>query len=83
MSDKSLINLGDLTYDRLEAFVTAELGMKKFRAGQIWQWIWVRNVADFDAMTDLSQKDRTAIAEKAVIREIKIRLRPSGSAMRQ
>ncbi|MCQ2444049.1 MAG: 23S rRNA (adenine(2503)-C(2))-methyltransferase RlmN [Mailhella sp.] len=67
MPEENRINLCDLTSPALEEFVTG-LGMKRFRAGQIWQWIWVRNASGFDAMTDLSQKDRAALAEKAYIR---------------
>ena len=66
ISDK--INLCDLPYAELERFAVAELGFKKFRAGQIWQWIWAKNVSSFDAMTDLSQADRAKLDEKAIIR---------------
>ena len=62
------INLCDLPYAELERFAVEELGFKKFRAGQIWQWIWAKNISGFDAMTDLSQADRAKLEEKAVIR---------------
>ncbi len=62
------INLCDLPYAELERFAVEELGFKKFRAGQIWQWIWAKNVSGFEGMTDLSQADRAKLEEKAVIR---------------
>ena len=68
MSDASKVNLCDLPYPALERFVMEELGFKKFRATQIWQWIWVKNVAGFEAMTDISQNDRARLAEIAEIR---------------
>ena len=68
MSDASKVNLCDLPYPALERFVVERLGFKKFRAVQIWQWIWVKNVSGFDAMTDISQNDRARLAEIADIR---------------
>ncbi|MBR3880757.1 MAG: 23S rRNA (adenine(2503)-C(2))-methyltransferase RlmN [Mailhella sp.] len=62
------MNLCDLPYAELERFAVETLGFKKFRAGQIWQWIWAKNVSGFDAMTDLSQTDRAKLEEHAVIR---------------
>lgn len=51
-------DLLNLTYPELEAFVTQELAQPRFRAGQIWQWLWRKNVADIDAMTDISLTTR-------------------------
>ena len=68
MSDASKVNLCDLPYPALERFVVERLGFKKFRAVQIWQWIWVKNVSGFEAMTDISQNDRARLAEIADIR---------------
>lgn len=68
MPTASKVNLCDLPYPALERFVTEELGFKKFRAGQLWQWIWVKNVSGFEAMTDISQNDRARLEELAEIR---------------
>ena len=68
MSDASKVNLCDLPYPALERFVVERLGFKKFRAVQIWQWIWVKNVSGFEAMTDISRNDRARLAEIADIR---------------
>ena len=68
MSTSSKVNLCDLPYPDLERFVVEELGAKKFRAAQLWQWIWVKNAAGFDVMTDISQGDREKLALLAEIR---------------
>lgn len=52
----------DLTPDEL-ADVVAELGMPRFRAKQVLEWVYAKGVADALAMTNLSQRDREALAE--------------------
>ena len=59
-----MTNLLDLTWPELEAFM-AELGEPRFRALQIWQWIWQKNIVDFDAMTNLSKAARAKLREAA------------------
>ena len=68
MTASGKVNLCDLPYPALERFVVEELGFKKFRALQLWQWIWVKNAAGFEGMTDISQTDRARLAELADIR---------------
>ena len=50
-------NLLGLSQGDLERFL-AERGEKPFRARQIMQWVYQRDVDDFDEMTDLSKKLR-------------------------
>lgn len=50
----------------LEQFLIAR-SEKPFRARQIMQWIYQRNVSDFDAMTDLSKSLRAQLKEDAEI----------------
>ena len=38
-------------------------GEGKFRADQIWHWIFGKRVADFDAMHDLPVRFRTVLKE--------------------
>ncbi|OAA30906.1 50S rRNA methyltransferase [Kosmotoga arenicorallina S304] len=40
-----------------------ELGFKRFRAAQIYDWIHRKKVFDFDAMTNLSKSDRAFLKE--------------------
>lgn len=43
------------------------MGEKKFRAKQIFQWLHVKRVFDFDKMTDISVQLRSALKEKFCI----------------
>jgi len=46
----------------LEDFLV-EKGEKKFRAKQIWEWIWKKAVTSFDEMTNISLTIRTILDE--------------------
>ncbi|HAE52139.1 MAG TPA: 23S rRNA (adenine(2503)-C(2))-methyltransferase RlmN, partial [Ruminococcus sp.] len=57
------IDILSLGLDEIEKILT-DLGEKKFRAKQIFQWLHVKRVFDFDKMTDISVQLRTALKEK-------------------
>ena len=59
-------NLLGMSEDMLKQFF-AERGEKPFRARQLMQWIYQRNVTDFDDMTDLSKKLRDQLQAQAEI----------------
>jgi 23S rRNA (adenine2503-C2)-methyltransferase len=59
-------NLLGMSQDMLERYF-ASCGEKPFRARQIMQWIYQRNVTDFDGMTDLSKALREQLRETAEI----------------
>lgn len=40
-----------------------ELGEKKFRANQLWEWLWLKSARSFDEMTNLSLNFRAKLAE--------------------
>lgn len=40
-----------------------ENGDKKFRASQVWDWLYIKRVRDFSEMTNLSQSTITLLAE--------------------
>ena len=61
MSKKPLVNLFDLDRDALTRFLV-EQGEKPFRAKQIMQWLYQRNVRDLDLMTDVSKDTRAKLA---------------------
>ena len=46
------------------AAVFAELGLPRFRADQVFKWIYGRGVSDFDAMTDIAKGLRALLAER-------------------
>ena len=59
-------NLIGLSRAELEAAL-AELGEPRFRAKQLWHWIYHRGVTDFAAMTSLGKALREKLAEGFVV----------------
>lgn len=53
----------DLSLEELEAWAAGN-GEPKFRAGQIFDWLYVKRVTDFDAMSNLSKPLRAKLAEQ-------------------
>lgn len=52
-----------LSFPELEAWVAAT-GEKKFRAKQIWEWLWQKRARSFQEMTNLSKALRQRLAEE-------------------
>jgi 23S rRNA (adenine2503-C2)-methyltransferase len=64
------VNLVGLTRDKMREVLIAHgtpEKQAKMRVGQIWQWIYLWGVRDFDAMTNLSKAFRAQLAEEFVI----------------
>jgi len=55
-------NIRHLTLEELLAYFV-EIGEKKFRARQVYEWIWKKNAGGFDDMTDVSKELRTRLAD--------------------
>ncbi|HEX9860425.1 MAG TPA: 23S rRNA (adenine(2503)-C(2))-methyltransferase RlmN [Nitrospirota bacterium] len=66
METKTVTNLLELGTDGLREFVTG-LGMPPYRAAQISRWVYAAGVSGFEEMTNLSRKDRAALARYAGI----------------
>lgn len=49
-----------------------ELGEKKFRAKQVYEWIWLKPVQDFDAMTNISKEIRQKLKEQFTFPGLKV-----------
>ena len=60
-----------LSFDELSRSLE-ELGEKKFRATQIYQWIWTKRVRNFNEMSNLSQTLRDRLAETYFFQTVKI-----------
>jgi 23S rRNA (adenine2503-C2)-methyltransferase len=60
------INLVGLTRTEL-AQELLSIGAEKFRAQQLWQWIYNRGATEFEAMTSLSKKFRAGLAERYIV----------------
>jgi 23S rRNA (adenine2503-C2)-methyltransferase len=59
-------NLAELECPELESLLAA-LGHERFRARQIFAWIYRRGVTDLEAMTDLSRDLRASLAAAATL----------------
>ncbi len=69
MSEK--IELVGLNLEEITAHL-AEIGEPKFRAKQIYQWVYVHGATDFAQMTNLSKDLRARLAEKFSLSRPKI-----------
>ena len=61
-SDHGKVNLLGLSQAALEAEITA-LGLPKFRAGQLWRWVWRHGLTNFAEMSDLGKPVREQLKE--------------------
>jgi 23S rRNA (adenine2503-C2)-methyltransferase len=59
-------NLKGLSLQELQEFVES-LGEKKYRAAQLFSWMYARAATSFDEMTDISKEFRTVLASCARI----------------
>ncbi|MEJ7737554.1 MAG: 23S rRNA (adenine(2503)-C(2))-methyltransferase RlmN [Chitinophagaceae bacterium] len=55
-------NIRQLALPELEQYFEA-LGEKKFRAKQVYEWLWQKQAHSFEAMTNLSKDLRTKLAD--------------------
>lgn len=63
-----------LAFDELEQII-AEMGEKRFRAKQIYEWLHAKRVTDFEQMTNISAQFRARLVEKFYINSLKIKKR--------
>lgn len=68
------IDILSLTFEELSEKIL-EMGEKKFRAKQIFDWLHIKKVTDFEQMTNISAQFRTDLSEKFYINCLKIKKR--------
>ena len=73
-SIKNKVNLKDLTQPELGAFVEG-LGLSKYRAKQIFAWLYRPGISSFKQMTDLGKSLRDRLADLAYIEELSLTAR--------
>lgn len=66
-----MINLYGLTLQKLEALMVEE-GQNKYRAKQLFTWIYEKGVTSFDDMSDVSKKFREVLKEKYCLEKPKV-----------
>jgi 23S rRNA (adenine2503-C2)-methyltransferase len=59
-------NIKGLNLTELQAFVE-ELGEKKYRAQQLYSWLYAKSAQSFDEMTDISKDFRTLLSQAAFL----------------
>ena len=59
-------NIRNLSLEELENYFS-EINEKKFRARQVYQWLWQKHAGNFDAMTNLSKDLRQKLAEHFIL----------------
>jgi len=62
MQKTKVQNIRNLTLPDIEQYFET-LGEKKFRAKQVYEWLWLKPVQSFDAMTNLSKELRNKLKE--------------------
>src|SRR6186997_732992 len=62
MLKKGPRNIRTLTLEDIEDYFGA-MGEKKFRAKQVYEWIWQKQAQSIDAMTNLSKELRSRLKE--------------------
>ena len=77
--DNGKIDILGLLPDELEAEIL-KLGEKKFRAGQIFDWLHVKRVSSFDEMTNLSLELREKLKKEYTLGIYKI-IRKQGNSI--
>ncbi len=63
-------NIRHLTLEQIEALI-ADWGEPKFRAKQIYEWLWKKFVGDIHEMTNLSKSLRDRLSEEFFIPKVK------------
>ncbi len=56
-------NIRHLSQPDIEKYFE-QIGEKKFRVKQVWEWLWQKHAHSFDAMTNLSKELRAHLDEK-------------------
>ena len=60
------VNVKDLSRDELNQFLEG-IGEPRYRANQIWDWLYQKYVHSFAAMSNLPRELRALLAERALI----------------
>ncbi|MBL7730160.1 MAG: 23S rRNA (adenine(2503)-C(2))-methyltransferase RlmN [Chitinophagaceae bacterium] len=66
MANTALKNIRHLSLEEIERYFE-ELGEKKFRARQVYEWLWLKNAMSFADMTNLSKDLRQKLGETFVL----------------
>ena len=65
------MNIYDFTLEELESYLISN-GFKKYNATQIIEWIYEKNIKDFNKMTNLSKNLIAFLNEKVYFGDLKV-----------
>ncbi len=63
-------NIRTLSLDELTDYF-ATIGEKKFRAKQVWEWLWKKHAQNFEEMTNLSKELRDILSKNFILPAIR------------
>jgi 23S rRNA (adenine2503-C2)-methyltransferase len=69
-ADDGRIDIKSLSLKELQEAM-AGMGKERFRALQVYKWLWQKGVTSFDEMTNISKATRAALAERFYISALK------------
>ncbi len=64
-------NIRNLSYNEVETHFL-KMGEKKFRAKQVWEWLWQKHATSFEDMTNLSKDLRTKLQEEFTLPALRV-----------
>jgi len=64
-------DIRQMSFEEIEKYFL-EKNMSKFRAKQIYEWLWKKGARNFDSMTNLSKSVRDTLEQEFVFNEIKL-----------
>lgn len=68
------VDILSLTFEELSEKIL-EMGEKKFRAKQIFDWLHIKKATGFEQMSNLSAQFRSELSEKFCVKQLKIKKR--------
>jgi 23S rRNA (adenine2503-C2)-methyltransferase len=71
MSKTALVNIRHLSLAEIEDYFE-KLGEKKFRAKQVYEWLWLKPVQSFEGMTNISKELRQKLSDEFILPGLKV-----------
>ncbi|MGV8879328.1 MAG: 23S rRNA (adenine(2503)-C(2))-methyltransferase RlmN [Sphingobacteriaceae bacterium] len=71
LSATKKIDIRSLSLEQLQKGFT-DMGEKRFRANQVYEWLWEKSSLDFEEMSNLSKSLRLQLMDRFVINAVKI-----------
>lgn len=68
---KKMPDIRSLTFDEIETWFLSN-GHPRFRAKQVYEWLWQKSATDFEHMTNLSKELRKSLSEAFFLKGLEI-----------